>query len=88
MSPRHFDTALCEELLGRPAWHAQAACRGQGAGEWVKAAGDYTAERAVCASCPVREECLAYALADKDLVGMWGGTTERERREMRRSKVA
>ena len=31
-----------------------------------------------------REECLAYALADKDLVGMWGGTTERERREMRR----
>ena len=27
---------------------------------------------------------LAYALAQPDLVGVWGGTTERERRKIRR----
>lgn len=35
----------------------------------------------VCRSCPVREECLAYAMSfpDRSLPGIWGGTTERER---------
>jgi len=47
-----------------------------------------TPPRAVCTSCPVPGEFLAYALADKDLVGMWVGTTERERLELRRRKVA
>ena len=35
----------------------------------------------ICRSCPVREECLAYAMSfpDRSLPGIWGGTTERER---------
>ena len=33
---------------------------------------------AVCRTCPVREECLDYALEHHEL-GVWGGTTERER---------
>lgn len=37
----------------------------------------------LCAGCQVREECLAYALANGD-EGIWGGTTARERRAMRR----
>jgi hypothetical protein len=40
---------------------------------------------ASCAGCPVREDCLAFALEHEDLVGVWGGTTAEERREMRRS---
>ena len=44
--------------------------------------------RAVCGACTVRSDCLAYALADPSLVGLWGGTTEKERRQMRRRKVA
>lgn len=45
-----------------------------------------TAEaKSVCAQCPVRAECLAYALAMPavDDWGIWGGTTKRERRIMR-----
>ena len=40
--------------------------------------------KAVCAGCEVRSECLAYALAHRERFGVWGGTTERERRRMRR----
>ena len=38
------------------------------------------AARRVCATCTVRPECLNYARADTDTAGVWGGTTERERR--------
>jgi len=37
--------------------------------------------KAVCATCPVQEKCLAWAL-DNDEVGIWGGTTDQERSEM------
>jgi WhiB family redox-sensing transcriptional regulator len=40
--------------------------------------------KAVCHRCPVIDQCLSWAL-DVDLVdGIWGGTTEAERRAMRR----
>ncbi len=38
---------------------------------------------AYCRVCKVREPCLAEALADPELRGIWGGTTERERRRLR-----
>lgn len=33
----------------------------------------------VCAECPVRAECLRYALERNEKHGVWGGLTERER---------
>ena len=42
------------------------------------------AAKAVCACCDVRADCLAHALADSGLVGVWGGTTEHQRRLLRR----
>lgn len=41
------------------------------------------AARTVCAGCPVRLNCLAYALANGEELGIWGGTTERDRRRIR-----
>lgn len=41
--------------------------------------------RAVCMQCPVREACLEWALATGQDAGVWGGTSEEERRAMRRS---
>lgn len=38
----------------------------------------------LCASCPVQPECLAYALANRELYGIWGGTSTKERVVLRR----
>lgn len=40
------------------------------------------AARLLCADCPVIGECLEYAL-EHDLEGVWGGTTEQERRRIK-----
>lgn len=44
--------------------------------------------KAICRVCPVTAECLTYALAGPEHYGIWGGLTERERREPRRRKSA
>ena len=43
-----------------------------------------TAAKRTCAACDVTTACLAYALADPSLEGVWGGTSVRERQAMRR----
>ncbi len=71
-------------LLRRPAWMAEAACREMGVDTFVHGrTGNPRTPKAVCAGCPVREPCLAFAMADSDLEGVWGGTSTRERRAMR-----
>lgn len=40
--------------------------------------------KAVCAVCEVAEECLEYAFETNQRAGIWGGTTEDERRSLRR----
>ncbi|MEU5595926.1 WhiB family transcriptional regulator [Streptomyces sp. NPDC020298] len=41
--------------------------------------------KAVCGRCPVTEQCLDWALHVVQVEGVWGGTTESERRAMTRS---
>jgi WhiB family redox-sensing transcriptional regulator len=44
--------------------------------------------KAVCRRCPVREPCLRWAMDTDQSLGVWGGTSETERRAMkRRAKV-
>ena len=38
----------------------------------------------VCQRCPVREECLAWALEAGQDHGVWGGLSEEERRALKR----
>ena len=38
----------------------------------------------VCGECPVRVDCLEYALETNQDSGIWGGLSEEERREIRR----
>ncbi|MCQ4207672.1 MULTISPECIES: WhiB family transcriptional regulator [Streptomyces] len=40
--------------------------------------------KAVCGRCPVSQQCLTWALNAGSVEGVWGGTTEAERRSMRR----
>jgi WhiB family transcriptional regulator, redox-sensing transcriptional regulator len=41
---------------------------------------DVARAKAVCALCVVRQPCLQFALATHQTYGVWGGTTEEERR--------
>lgn len=75
--------------IERPAWHADAACAGQGHQRWLPPQGKSTNDaRQVCAECPARVPCLEEALADPTLEGVWGGTSEHERDRMRRKDTA
>ena len=60
-------------------WRDRAAC--QHADPRVFFSGEKTvaAAKAVCGGCPVREDCLTYALANDEPVGVWGGVTAEER---------
>lgn len=49
--------------------------------------GSSKAARAVCRDCSVRMECLEYALNNKEQFGIWGGTSERERRRLRKERT-
>lgn len=40
--------------------------------------------KAVCRRCPVREECLQFALETGQDAGVWGGLSEDERRALKR----
>ncbi len=44
--------------------------------------------KTVCRSCPVREQCLEWALETGQSIGVWGGTSETERRALKRRIAA
>jgi WhiB family redox-sensing transcriptional regulator len=76
-------TARFERLLERPAWHDAGACRTVTEVDFFPRRGASTAAaRATCAGCPVRVDCAAYGLEREEL-GIWGGTTERQRQRAR-----
>jgi WhiB family transcriptional regulator, redox-sensing transcriptional regulator len=66
----------------------RAACRDVAAGLFYRVARETRDARrtresvavAVCASCPVRADCLAHALRTHEQLGIWGGLTETQRR--------
>ncbi len=64
----------------------QAKCRGMEDGLFPDAS-DQKRARAICGGCPVRNECLAEALDNRIEWGVWGGLTERERRQLLRKRT-
>lgn len=44
------------------------------------------AAKAVCARCPVREQCLNEAMSRRDPHGVWGGLSPEERKSLRRER--
>lgn len=62
-----------------------AACKGMDTEPWFSPDPDGQAyARTVCATCPVRLKCLAWALEAGERFGIWGGLDPYERRLARR----
>lgn len=73
------------------AWMEHAECKGCDPELMFPQRGDMQTLRlakATCAECPVRGECLDYALAIPERNGVWGGLSERERLRLRRHRGA
>jgi WhiB family transcriptional regulator, redox-sensing transcriptional regulator len=72
-------------------WQAKAACRGPQARVFFppshferKDEKEFreTSAKGICAQCPVRRECLNYAISIREQHGIWGGLNEIERRHV------
>jgi WhiB family redox-sensing transcriptional regulator len=68
-------------------WMADGACKGMDTMVFFPEKGDHAGlrhAREVCGRCTVTEQCLDYALRTGTRFGVWGGTSERQRRALRR----
>jgi WhiB family transcriptional regulator, redox-sensing transcriptional regulator len=70
-------------------WMASARCRNRDPEVFfVRGASQSRRALRICQRCQVREDCLRYALDNEIEFGIWGGTTERQRRRMSRPRSA
>ncbi|MGW4563957.1 WhiB family transcriptional regulator [Streptomyces sp. NPDC004561] len=67
-------------------WGAYAVCRSTSPDELFVEDAAQNRAKALCSGCPVRTECLAFALDCRIEHGIWGGMTERERRALLRRR--
>jgi WhiB family redox-sensing transcriptional regulator len=76
-------------FLGNEPWMEEAACANSDPDLFFPERGDSVVEaKAVCRGCPVRAECLEYALERGEKYGLWGGLSVRERRKIRAQRRA
>ncbi|MCB1015012.1 MAG: WhiB family transcriptional regulator [Acidimicrobiales bacterium] len=75
-------------------WRADAACRDTDpdlffpVGTTGPAIDQIASAKAVCGECDAQSECLEFALATNQDSGVWGGTSEEERRKLRKAWLA
>lgn len=69
-------------------WVKRAACRGSDPDEFFPEQGNRAlVAKAVCSRCPVRAECLEFAMRNYERFGIWGGHTAKERRTLRKLRT-
>ena len=75
-------------------WRADAACRHVDpdlffpVGNTGPAVEQIASAKAVCRQCDAQPSCLEFALATNQEAGVWGGTSEEERRKLRKAWLA
>ena len=69
-------------------WRLRGACRGLDPEIFYPATEEEDIQRAkvVCSTCVVQQQCLEFALANRESEGIWGGATEKERRRILRQR--
>lgn len=81
-------------LLESGVWRSNSACRDTDpalffpVGTTGAALEQIAAAKLVCSDCTVKDLCLEFALKTNQDSGVWGGTSEEERRQIRRERNA
>lgn len=90
LSPSH----LLSLTIASNEWRSEAACRDTDpdlffpVGTTGPAIEQIENAKAVCRICVAQVECLEYAIATNQDSGIWGGTSEEERRAIRKQRQA
>jgi WhiB family redox-sensing transcriptional regulator len=85
IAPRPEGSILLRARSPGAQWRTDAACHGIDPDVFFPERGDaegIRAAKAICANCPVRTDCLDYALENHEREGVWGGTAAKERRRI------
>lgn len=81
---RELQVALDASALS---WTDQGSCAEVDGDLWFPGRGGSVREpKAICRKCPVRAECLEYALENDERFGIYGGLSPRERRDLKRQR--
>ena len=76
-------------LFGTEPWLAGGACRPYPTAWWFSTdLGETATAKHICAECPVREECLEYAIERPALLGVWAATKPAQRAEIRMTRLS
>jgi len=79
-----FDALVAPILEERP-WAVFAACKDEKSMKFFPQNRQEEREAlAICSICPVVEDCLDHAIQTNERFGVWGGTTERQRKKLSR----
>lgn len=71
------------------AWMSGAKCADHNTDLWFPPIGQGGAKaKAICHTCPVKGQCLEFAIEHDEVHGIWGGTSGRERERLRRQLLA
>ena len=82
--------------IDRPSWYDEAQCLGTTQEIFFYESRDNeqdkvvlrTIAKSICRVCTVKKECLNYALETRQVGGIWGGLTPKERKRLRKRVVA
>lgn len=67
-------------------WYERALCPQTDPDAFFPEKGGSTKEaKKICLGCPVKQQCLQWALDNDERFGIWGGLSERERRRLKRA---
>jgi WhiB family redox-sensing transcriptional regulator len=79
MNPNDF----LDALQRRPVWQDEGICaQTDPEAFYPEKGGNTRPAKQICASCPVKVECLEWAVENREGFGVWGGLSERERRPL------
>ncbi len=80
--------AHCDVCIGMESnWMAEGLCNEQPPSLFFPSDGvGVEVAKKICAECPAKEPCLEYALANRIDHGVWGGTSERQRRRILKAR--